>query len=464
VYPTHSLPADPNHIRKLVSDALLSKGIASASLAFSTAESTQIWTEQYGTRRRSEAIKRAASLPSSALNFPDYLKPSSFLLKKGFTETDREIGLISTQPITASTHFMAGSISKPVTAVAVMRLVQQGLLDLDTDVNEYLKNAKWQMKVPPSTAKPDCDDKSARVTLRHLLSHAAGLENNNGVRQLIRYLLLPSLGWPRLGRLLHMLQLAPQPWKWTAEERDFILKIIRNENYELAYEIPKVTARRILDSIYSSKPNSNEAPIRGTSFYSNTGYSIIQLIVESVTDKPFSQAVKELVFDPLHLNSSFEVFGNCAPNGGDFAAGHYHLEPVGAIPVPGAFTSIVPAAAGGLWTSAQDVCKIVKTVYNAREGLHPFLAEKYAKEMISPSPFHSSLDGMKFGLGWVIANDSDGGGFWHNGCIMGFWSHTRCFKDGTVFTMLITGDILSETPFKAIEQAILDSHRDEPIL
>jgi CubicO group peptidase (beta-lactamase class C family) len=50
-------------------------------------------------------------------------------------------------PVTAKTLFQAASISKPVTALAVLRLVQAGGLDLDTDVNRYLKS--W--KIPSST-------------------------------------------------------------------------------------------------------------------------------------------------------------------------------------------------------------------------------------------------------------------------------------------------------------------------
>ena len=46
-------------------------------------------------------------------------------------------------PVTPETLFQAASISKPVTAMAVMHLVQTGKLNLDTDVNEYLKS--WRV-------------------------------------------------------------------------------------------------------------------------------------------------------------------------------------------------------------------------------------------------------------------------------------------------------------------------------
>lgn len=62
------------------------------------------------------------------------------------------------------TVFRVGSISKSLTAAAVLTLVDEGHLDLDADVNEYLEHAR----VPPTFSEP--------VTLRHLLTHTAGFD------------------------------------------------------------------------------------------------------------------------------------------------------------------------------------------------------------------------------------------------------------------------------------------------
>jgi CubicO group peptidase (beta-lactamase class C family) len=69
------------------------------------------------------------------------------------------------EPVTERTLFQAGSISKPIFALAVMRLAQESRLDLDEDVNRYLTS--W--KVPANDAW------QSRVTLRQILSHSAGL-------------------------------------------------------------------------------------------------------------------------------------------------------------------------------------------------------------------------------------------------------------------------------------------------
>jgi CubicO group peptidase (beta-lactamase class C family) len=88
--------------------------------------------------------------------------------------------------VTPSTPFQAGSISKPVFALAVMKLVESRKLDLDADVNDYL--ASWRV--------PSNDGWNPRLTLRQLLSHTAGTT----VHGFAGY---PSAGpWPTVSQIL----------------------------------------------------------------------------------------------------------------------------------------------------------------------------------------------------------------------------------------------------------------------
>ena len=69
-------------------------------------------------------------------------------------------------PVTVDTLFQAGSISKPIAALGALRLVKEGKLSLDDDVNAKLKT--WRV--------PDNEfTKDEKVTLRRLVSHTAGL-------------------------------------------------------------------------------------------------------------------------------------------------------------------------------------------------------------------------------------------------------------------------------------------------
>ena len=78
----------------------------------------------------------------------------------GYGVRDETSGL----PVTTETLFQAASISKPVSALAALRLAQDGLLDLDTPINELLKSYKL----------PDSEF-GGEVTARRILNHSAGL-------------------------------------------------------------------------------------------------------------------------------------------------------------------------------------------------------------------------------------------------------------------------------------------------
>ena len=88
------------------------------------------------------------------------VKEGQVLFQKGYGYADFE----AKKPVLPDqTLFRPGSISKLFTATAVMQLVEQGKLDLDRDVNDYLDFA-----IPKTYPEP--------VTLRQLLTHTAGFE------------------------------------------------------------------------------------------------------------------------------------------------------------------------------------------------------------------------------------------------------------------------------------------------
>lgn len=91
------------------------------------------------------------------------------VFKDGTIEWAKGYGMADSteqRPVNAETLFQAGSISKPVAATQALQLVEQGRLDLDENVNDYLTS--WQLPDNEFTTKE-------KVTTRRILTHTAGL-------------------------------------------------------------------------------------------------------------------------------------------------------------------------------------------------------------------------------------------------------------------------------------------------
>ena len=149
-------------------------------------------------------------------------------------------------PVTPETRFQAGSISKSVTAIGALRLVERGTLSLDGDVQLQMKGWSYDKARGP-------------VTLRQLLSHTAGtnLEGMKGY--------LPG------------------------EPRPTLAQILRGE-------APANTPAIVVESNPGSRWN-----------YSGGGYIVTQALMGEVTGKEFAPLMHEFVLEPLAMaSSSFE--------------------------------------------------------------------------------------------------------------------------------------------------------------
>ena len=120
--------------------------------------------------RPNSPIRSSSRSPrSSRRRWPSTASPASpFGIVKNGQVTVRGFGVTNLddpQPITADTIFALASISKTVTATAMMRLVEQGKVDLDAPVQKYLPGFKVQ------------DEAATRdVKIWHLLTHTPGWE------------------------------------------------------------------------------------------------------------------------------------------------------------------------------------------------------------------------------------------------------------------------------------------------
>ncbi len=210
-------------------------------------------------------------------------------------------------PVTTATLFQAGSISKSVSALGALRLVEQGKLALDEDVNARL--VTWKVPVNEFT-------REKKVTLRGLLSHTAGLTVH---------------GFPGY-----------------------------------ATDDPVPTVVQILDG---AKP-ANTKPIRvdfvpGSKWrYSGGGYTVMQQMIVDVTGKPFPQFMQEAVLGPLAMKES--TFEQPLPAGTAklTASGYYGDRS----PVKGRWHIYPEMAAAGLWTTPSDLARFAIGVQEAARG------------------------------------------------------------------------------------------------
>ncbi|MEZ4589070.1 MAG: serine hydrolase domain-containing protein [Gemmatimonadales bacterium] len=225
--------------------------------------------------------------------------------------------------VTSTTLFEAGSISKPVAATIMLRLMEQGKLSLDENVNDYLTS--WKLPENRFTAKE-------KVTLRRIVSHNAGLTVH---------------GFP---------------------------------GYEVTDSIP--TVPQVLDG---AKP-ANTGPVRVDTTpgaiwrYSGGGTTIMQLLVTDVGGKPFPTLARELVFDPAGMKLSTYEQPIPASRISETAAAHHQDGTM----VPGRWHVYPEMAAAGLWTTPSELLQWAIAIAESRAGkANSLLQQATATEMLT---------------------------------------------------------------------------------
>jgi CubicO group peptidase (beta-lactamase class C family) len=244
----------------------------------------------------------------------------------GKIEWARGFGVSSVggSPVTAETMFQAGSISKPLAAMAALRLAQQGKLSLDVDVNTLLTS--WKLPSDPVAAgKP--------VTLRELLTHTAGITVH---------------GFPGYAST------APVP------------TLVQVLNGEKPANTPAIRS----EAAPGAKWN-----------YSGGGYTIMQQTLIDVTKEPFPKLLHDTVLAPIGMTHS--AYEQPLPKEFQpFAATPYHGD---GKPVEGGAHTYPEMAAAGLWTTPTDLARYAIEVENSREGkANHVLSAEMTRQMLVP--------------------------------------------------------------------------------
>ncbi|MCY3863194.1 MAG: serine hydrolase, partial [bacterium] len=155
--------------------------------------------------------------------------------------------LVTEEPMTPNSYVRIGSVTKPITTVAVLSMVDEGLVDLDTPVTAYLGN-DWYGKY----------ERGPDITLRHLMGHTAGF---------VEYAFDPGFFILGAGRL--NVPIAPE-------------------------EIVLFTTNYGPVADFETEYN-----------YSTAGHVIAGMIIEAVTGNPAHVEIRNRVLEPLGLQNTY---------------------------------------------------------------------------------------------------------------------------------------------------------------
>src|SRR5687768_6980188 len=218
--------------------------------------------------------------------------------------------IASGRPVGADTVFRVGSLTKVLTAVAVVQLCEQGLIDLDAPADAYLRAFRL---VPARADFP-------RATARHLLTHTAGV---GYWRRRSDLLLHPGVGSGDIARSI----------------------------------VPLATLYR--DGLpVDVQPGTRWA-------YSNHGFAALGQIVEDISGEPLGRYVREHVFAPLGMEDTDLVLDDRLRS--RLATG-YALRRGRLVPVR--FREVATPGSGGGYSTARDMARFTAAMLHGGVGEH----------------------------------------------------------------------------------------------
>ena len=326
-----------------------------------------------------ENFMRARQVPGGALAV---VKDRRLVYARGYGWADREQKL----PPRADTLFRIASVSKPVTAVAVLKWVEQGRLNLDARV--------FELVTPPPILAPGAapDDRLQRITVRHLLHHTGGWDREKSFDPMFR------------ARQIAEAARVPGPAG------------------------PDEIIRFMLGQPLDFDPGTRQA-------YSNFGYCVLGRVIEKISGWPYEQFVRKQILEPagikqMRLGHSLErqrakneTHYYSAENGS--ADNVFPGEPE-KTPWPyGGFHLEAMDAHGGWLASAVDLARFAAALDNPSHC--PWLRPETIRTMYAPPAppvarnAAGSLENNWYASGWNVRPVKGEGkaNYWHSGSLPG---------------------------------------------
>lgn len=274
-------------------------------------------------------------------------------------------------PVEPNSRFRIASISKPITAMAILKLMEDGKLDLDEPAFSFFED------IPARGTEPE---RLSRVTIRHLLQHAGGWSNND----------LPCGDVMFCSRTIAQMMGEPGP-----TEMETIIRLMKGTR--IAYE-------------------------PGTRYsYSNFGYALLGEIVEKVSGMPYEDFVLDMYAEAgvSETRLGRTRYEDRLPNEVRYyynsgATRNSVFPPHPRVPAPYGGFYLEPVKGAGAWVStASDILRIIEAV----DG-RPWRPDVLAPETTAMIPTRppSQPSGSYYGLGFHI---NTSGNWWHTGALPG---------------------------------------------
>jgi CubicO group peptidase (beta-lactamase class C family) len=259
--------------------------------------------------------------------------------------------------VTGDTIFQAASVSKPVTALAVLRLVHEGRLDLDADVRPMLDHP-----IPDHPIMAGQPDAGRPITARLLLQHRSGIAGRGTTPTSDGTVFLPGDrgGGSRRFRQRRGLRMPTTADSWSAVVRTY--------------------------------PT-------GTAFsYSGAGYLVLQHLIEQVAGVGYSEYLAKLL---PQFGARFATFDLHPPEARTLARGH---GPDGR-ELPGGYELVPWSAAGGLFITGAGLAEVVAAMSRRGDAV---IADELMEEMFARNLglFGRTEDGHR-----VLRHGGDNGGY-----------------------------------------------------
>lgn len=282
---------------------------------------------------------------------------SETFLQEGFGYANVE----NKKPYNKETVQLIASVSKSITAMAIMKAMEMGYFKLDDPINDYL---------PYKITNPNFPD--VDITIRHLITHTSSLTDTENYRH--SYVFRNSL----------------EQKNWPQPHHPRLHLFNNNEKLPLSAFLDLIinpsSSWYNKDEMYT-----NQRP--GTNYeYSNLGFALLGYIIETTANVDFMDFTQQHIFDPLEMESSTWELEKVDPQHHTT----YYLENYKVCPN----YSINTTPEGGLYTNIVDLTKFLQEAIRGYAGRGKILTHSSYKEMFKNQ---SDLYEINEGLGWDLS-------------------------------------------------------------